>query len=195
MKEFNLYSDEEMMQEIKADNMFAFDTLYKKYSRRVFKFAVSILKSADESENIVQDVFLKLWENRHEIEKSSSVKSYVFTVTYNSAISLLRKKTSEKRFMEYLKTLQHPDHESVIPQIEYNEFSAKLVQIINALPVRQKEIYLLQREEGLKYQEIAEKLNISVNTIETHMSRALKTIRERLGNYSLVLALFYYLFV
>ena len=195
MIEYLQYSDEQLMLEIKAGNMVAYDALYRKYSKKLYKFSLSILKSSEEAENTIQDVFLNLWENRHEIEKNSSIKSYVFTVTYNSAISLLRKKTSEKRFIEYLKTLQHPDHESVIPQIEYDEFSAKLDQVINALPVRQKEIYLMHREEGLKYQEIAEKLNISVNTIETHMSRALKTIRERLGNYSLLLVLFYFLFV
>ena len=65
MEESILYSDEKLMQEIKADNMFAFDILYKKYSKRIYKFAYSLLKSQEESENIVQDVFLNLWENRN----------------------------------------------------------------------------------------------------------------------------------
>ena len=67
-------------------------------------------------------------------------------------------------------------------ELEYNELTNKLDEIINALPQRQKEVYLLHKVEGLKYSEIAERLNISVNTIENHMSRALKTIREKLGN-------------
>ena len=87
MADFNKYNDEELMQEIKADNMLAFDALYKRYSKRIFRFAFSILKSADESENLVQDVFLNLWENRNNVEKNSSVKSYVYTITYNSSIS------------------------------------------------------------------------------------------------------------
>ena len=195
MKDIILYSDEELMQEIKADNMFAFDILYKKYCKRVYKFGYSILKSIEETENLTQDVFLNLWENRHKVEKDSSIKSYVFTITYNSAISIIRKKAKESQFVEYLKTLQEINEQPVNVELEYNELTNRLDQIINELPPRQKEVYLLHRVEGLKYIEIAEQLNISINTIENHMSRALKTIREKLGNYSLIAVIFFYLFV
>jgi RNA polymerase sigma-70 factor, ECF subfamily len=195
MEESILNSDERLMQETKADNMFAFDMLYKKYSKRLYKFAFSILKSEEESENIVQDVFLHLWENRHKIEKDSSIKYYVFTIAYNSSISIIRKKALESQFIEYLKSIQDLNQEPVDVEIEYNELTKKLDDIINQLPDRQREVYLLHKKEGLKYQEIAGRLNISVNTIENHMSRALKTIREKLGNYSIVAILIWYLFV
>lgn len=194
MKDLILYSDAELMQEIKADNMFAFDILYKKYSRRLYKFGFSIIKSQEETENLIQDVFLCLWENRHKVEKDSSVKSYVFTIAYNSAISIIRKKAKESQFIEYLNSLQETNEEPINVELEYKELANKLDEIINALPQRQKEVYLLHRVEGLKYSEIAERLNISVNTIENHMSRALKTIREKIGNYSLVAILFSFLF-
>jgi RNA polymerase sigma-70 factor (family 1) len=195
MKDFILYSDEELMQEIKVDNMFAFDVLYKKYSKKVYKFGYSILKSQEESENLMQDVFLNVWENRHNVKKNSSIKSYVFTITYNSAISVIRKKARESQFIEYLKSLQKINEEPVNIELEYNELTKKLDEIIKALPQRQKEVYLLHRVEGLKYNEIAERLNITVKTIENHMSRSLKTIREKLGNYYLTAILFLYLFV
>ena len=195
MKDILLYSDGELMKEIKADNMFAFDVLYKKYCKRVYRFGYSILKSQEESENLMQDVFLNLWENRDKVEKDSSIKSYVFTITYNSAISIIRKKARESDFVEYVKTLQEINEDPVNMELEYNELVNKLDEIIRELPQRQKEVYLLQKVEGLKYSEIAERLNISVNTIENHMSRALKTIREKLGNYSLIAILFWYLFV
>jgi len=195
MKDFILYSDEELMQEITADNMFAFDHLYKKYSKKVYKFGYSILKLQEESENLMQDVFLSLWENRHKVEKDASVKSYIFTIAYNSAISIIRKKAKESQFVEYLKSIQEINQEPVNVELEYNELTNKLDEIIKVLPQRQKEVYLLHRVEGLKYNEIAERLHISVNTIENHMSRALKTIREKLGNYSLIAILFWYLFV
>jgi RNA polymerase sigma-70 factor (ECF subfamily) len=195
MEPFVAYGDDELMQEIKADNMFAFDVLYKRYCKRVYKFGYSILKSREESENLTQDVFLSLWENRLKIEKISSIKSYVFTITYNSAISIIRKKARESQFMEYLKSLQEINVEPVNIELEYTELTNKLDEILQALPQRQKEIYLLHRVKGLKYSEIAESLNISVNTIENHMSRALKTIRKKLGNYSLMAILFWHLFV
>ena len=195
MKDNILLSDEELMQEIKADNMFAFDVLYKKYCKRVYKFGHSILKSPEDSENLMQDVFLSLWENRHKVEKDSSIKSYIFTIVYNSAISVIRKKAKESQFVEYLKSIQEINIEPVNVELEYNELTKKLDEIVKALPQRQKEVSQMHKVYGLKYSEIAERLHISVNTIENHMSRALKTIREKLGNYSLISILFFCLFV
>jgi len=195
MKEYDLHTDEDLMQEIKADNMFAFDVLYRKYSKRIYKFGFSILKSQEEAENLIQDVYLNFWENRHKVEENSSIKSYLFTIAYNSSISIIRKKARETQFIEYLKTLQDLNEEPVNVELEYNELTNKLDEIINALPRRQKEVYLLNRVECLKYKEIADRLHISVNTIENHMSRALKTIREKLGNYSFMAILFWYLFI
>lgn len=183
------------MQEIKADNMFAFDVLYKKYCKRLYKFGNNILKSNVDTENLIQDVFLNLWENRNKVEKDSSIKSYIFTITYNSAISIIRKKARESEYVEYLKSLQEVNAEPVNVEVEYKELTNTLDEIVQALPMRQKEVYLLHKVKGLKYNEIAELLNISANTIENHMSRALKTIRRKLGNYSLFAILFWYLFV
>ena len=194
MKDLIFYSDEELIQEIKAGNMLAFDALYKKYSRRLYKFGFSILKSLEETENLIQDVFINLWENRHKVEKDSSVKSYVFTIAYNSAISVIRKKVRESQFIEYLKSIQEVNGEAADVKIEYDELKNKLDNIIQTLPPRQKEVYMLHRVEGLKYSEIAKRLNISENTIENHMSRAIKTIREKIGNFSLPAILFYFLF-
>lgn len=195
MEDFISYNDEELMQEIKADNMFAFDIIYKKYCKRVYKFGYSILKSSEDAENLTQDVFLNLWENRHKVEKDSSIKSYIFTITYNSSISIIRKKTKESEFVKYLKSLPEINEEPSNVELEFNELTIKLGEIIETLPQRQKEVYVLHRVEGLKYKVISERLHISVNTIENHMSRALKTIREKLGKYTLIAILFWYLFV
>lgn len=199
MEDSTLYNDEELMHEIKEGNMFAFDMLYRKYSKRIFNFAFSILKTVEESENIVQDVFLNLWENRHRVEKGSTVKYYIFTIAHNTSISIIRKKASETHYIDYLKSLrlnQEPvNQESEDSEQKYNELTIKLNEIINQLPPRQKEVYILHKVEGLKYQEVADRLHISINTIETHMSRALKTIQKKLGKYSLTALLVWYLFV
>lgn len=175
--------------------MLAFDELYRRYSRRLYKFAFSILKSSDESENIIQDIFLNLWEHRNDIRKNSSVKYYIFTAAYNSAISLIRRKIRDTRYIEYLKTFREVKHEPVSIELEYRELDVKLEKIIANLPERQKQVYLLHNVEGLKYKEIANRLKISENTVENHISRALKTIRKKLGNYSLFAFLYYSLFV
>lgn len=195
MKEYSLYKDEQLMNEIKAGNMLAFDALYNKYNRKIFNFAVSILKSTEDAENILQDVFLKLWLNRNNIEKGSSVRYYIFSIAYNSSITIIRERMKESRFFETLKRIQNIELDPVNLELEYKEMEGRLNEIIESLPARQKEVYILHKVEGLKYSEIAEKLNISVNTIENHMSRALKTIRERLGNYSLMSILFAFLYI
>jgi RNA polymerase sigma-70 factor (ECF subfamily) len=195
MKEFVNYSDEELMLEVKADNMFAFDCLYRKYGKRIYRFALSILKSSEEAENIIQEVFLSLWEHRHSVINEASVKYYIFSIAYNSSISVLRKKIRETSFIDHLKSLQDIQQEVVNTELEFNELNDKLNQIIDQLPQRQREVFLLHRIERLKYRDISERLGISVNTIENHMSKALKTIRKKLGNYSVVAILFCSLFV
>lgn len=173
------YCDEKLMCEIKAGNLFCFDLLYEKYSRKIYSFAYSILKSREEAENVTQDVFLVFWENRLKIEKCSSVKYYLFTIAYHSSVSIIRRKTRELQFVDYLLSVseceQSPD------DIEYEDLVNKFEEILSALPPRQKEIFCLHKREGLKYREISEKLNLSVNTIENHMSAALKTIRTKLA--------------
>ena len=194
MADLNFKSDGHLMLEIKAGNMLAFDALYKKYSARIYKFAFSILKLPEEAENIVQDVFLNLWINRDKVDRVSSVRYYVFSIAYHSSISVIRKRLKESKFLDELLRQQELTQESPALQAEYRELEEKLNAVVNALPSRQKEVYLLHRVEGLKYAEIAQRLNISVNTIENHMSRALRTIRERLGDYSLLAMLFWFLF-
>jgi RNA polymerase sigma-70 factor (ECF subfamily) len=194
MKDFILDSDEKLMREIKANNMLAFDSLYKNYSKKLYQFAYSILKSREESENIVQEVFLKLWENRKRVENDSVIKSYLFSIAYNSIITLVRKKIKDDQFIEYLKSLQETYEEPDL-EFEYKELTGKIHKIVSQLPLRQKEVYLLHKEEGLSYKDIAVNLHISVNTVENHMSRALKTIRVKLSNCSILTALFLFLFV
>jgi len=191
----SFFGDADLMSEIKAGNMRAFDQLYNRYCKRLLSFSLSIVKSREEAENIVQEVFLALWVNRGKISNDASIKYYIFTIAYNTSISALRKKTKDEKFFEQLKDLQELTAEPEDLQTEYSDLEGKLSEILDALPSRQREIFILHKVNGLKYQEIASKLNISVNTIENHMSRALKTIRSKLGTNSLSATILFYLFV
>jgi RNA polymerase sigma-70 factor (family 1) len=194
MKGLISYTDEELMKEIKADNMLAFDALYKRYSKKVYQFGEAILRSQWEAESLMQDVFMKLWENRQKIQKDGTVKYYLFTTTYNSAISIIRKKAREHEYINYLKSIQVVDFGPVDTELEYKELSGKLDEAIAKLPGRQREVYVLHKVKGLKYSEIAANLKISVNTVENHMSRALKSLRKELKDFTLITILFLHLF-
>lgn len=182
------------MQEIKAGSMLAFDEVYRRYSKRLYRFSYNLLKSKEDAENIVQDVFLNLWANRLKVEKGTSLKYYIFTIAYHSSITIIRKKIKECDYRESIRSLQEPSEETVDLQTEFNELGERLTSIIESLPYRQKEVYILHKVEGLKYSEISERLGISLKTIENHMSRALKAIRLKLGKYSLISVIFFYLF-
>ena len=188
--------DSETIKQFKADDMSAFDIIYRKYSQKLYRFAYSIIKVKPDAEGIVHEVFIKVWKNRNKIDEYLSFESYLFTITYNTTISFIRKKVKENKYTEYLKSIQNPSiQNTIIPEIEYKELKDKSEKIIGLLPPRQKQIYKLSREEELTYKEIAAKLSISVNTVETHMERALKSIRKKLGDVSIVLLILYYLFI
>ena len=188
--------DSETIKQFKADDMSAFDIIYRKYSKKLYRFAYSIIKVKPDAEGIVHEVFIKVWEKRNKIDEYLSFESYLFTITYNTTISFIRKKVKENKYTEHLKSIQNPSIQSnIIPEIEYKELKEKSEKIIDLLPSRQKQIFKLNREEGLTYKEIAAKLTISINTVETHMERALKAIRKNLGEVSIVLLILYYLFI
>ena len=192
MKKQDQDTDQLLLKQIQADNMLAFDELYKRYHKRLFHFANYILKSKTDSENIVHDVFLKLWEKRHSIQK---VQPYLFSIAYNSTISAIRKKVSEQKFIDHIKSLPVSWEEPVNVDLEYRDLSEKASLIIDSLPKRQKEVYLLSREEGLSYKEIAQKMSISVNTVENHLVKALRSIRQEMSKLSILGLLFSYLFI
>jgi len=176
--------------------MIGFDAIYRKYSRRVFQFAVSILKTQDDAEEIVQEVFLRIWEKRKDIQEHLSFKSYLFTITYNTSISLIRKRIRETRYVNSIHSIQvPPDLHTPSSDMEYLELKKKVEETIEKLPDRQRQTYLMSRKEGLSYREIADKLGVSVNTVENHMVKALRFLREKLGKNSLMMLLFFYLFV
>lgn len=186
----------ELLLLLKEGNMMAFDAIYEKYCRRLFGFVIRYVKQEAEAEEIVQDVFIKIWENREKINAYSSFDSYIFTISYNSAISLIRKKIHEKKYLEYLKHIQNEDTVSVLTdEIHFKELNRKIQSLLSELTPRQKEIFLLSREEGLTHEEIAKKLGISTNTVKNHMVAVLSFLRSNLDNGLIINGLFIYLFL
>lgn len=189
-------SNTELLLLLKEGNMVAFDTIYEKYCRRLFGFVVRYVKLESDAEEIVQDVFVKLWENRKQINAYLSFESYLFTISYNSAISLLRKRIHEKKYLEHLKYIQQ-EHNAppLTDELYFNELNSKIQSLLSELTPRQKEIYQLSREEGLTHDEIAKKLGISANTVKNHMVSVLSFLRSNMDNGLIINALFVYLFL
>jgi RNA polymerase sigma-70 factor (ECF subfamily) len=187
---------QELLNRLKKGDMLAFDQVYELYSHKLFSFVFKILKNEVEVDDIVQEVFVKIWESRHKLEDYKLLNSYIFTIAYNNSIDLIRKRINNNKYLEYLKNSASINlTPSVITQIEFNELSSQVEKLIANLPDRQKQVYLLHREEGLTYPEIAEQLGISKNTVEIHMVKALKYLRQNMDNSLLVNLLFVSLFL
>ena len=175
--------------------MLAFDQVYELYSHKLFSFVFKILKNEAEADDIVQEVFVKIWTSRHKLEDYKLLNSYIFTIAYNNSIDLIRKRIYNTKYLEHLKNSAVVGvTPSVISQIEFNELNTQSEKLIANLPERQRQVYLLHREEGLTYAEIAEQLRISKNTVENHMVKALKYLRQNMDNTLLINMLFVSLF-
>ena len=182
-----------LVRNLKRGDISAFDTLYKRYYKKVYLFARGILKSHEDAENIVQEVFVKIWEKRKELDANLSFESFIFTITYNTSISLIRKKISEKSFQEeWYRRMQNTMQ--VVNEVQYNDLNDRVGKLVCQLPPRRRQVYMMSREEGLTYVEISKRLGISVNTVENHMAASLKFLRQHLQD-TLAAVLFCILFL
>ena len=181
--------------ELKKGSFEAFDKLYSIYKKKLYGFAIGYLKSREDAEDIVQEVFIKIWMNRNEIDESKSFNSYLFTISKNSILNYFRKKSNSNAYTDYIKNFAKLTCEKTDEKMEYDDLLQKANLIIDKLKPRQKEIYLLSRKEGLSNAEIAEKLGISKKSIENQISISLKFLRENFGQENLIYVLFLALFL
>ena len=160
-----------------------FEQLFRDYFPPLMAFARKILVDEDDAREVVHLVFIKLWEKRNEVDLSTSLKSYLFTSVHNRSLNVIRdrKKFSSGEVPEVA------GEWDVSAQIESMELEGKMREVIDSLPEKCREIFEMNRFEGLKYGEIASKLDISIKTVENQMSKALKILREQLGKYLTIL--------
>ncbi len=189
-------SNQELLILLREGDRVAFYNIYERYCKRLYGFVLRYIKQEADAEEIVQEVFIKVWEARTKIDVYSSFESFLFTVAYNATISLFRKRVSEKKYLEHLKSLQQSEYvPDAANEIHFNELNEKVQALLNELTPRQKEIFQLSREEGLTHEEIAKKLDISVNTVKKHMTNTLAFLKSNIDNSLMVNLLFVYLFL
>jgi len=173
-------SDSQIVQRIRDDNKNAFRSLYDRYSKRLYYFSLRYLCDQDEAEELVQSVFINIWEHRKSLDERMSVKNYIYRSAVNYIYNYLKKKAIRIRFveMEMQKGKIHSDQ--TYDEVFFHDLERSINAIVETLPVQQKNIFQLSRYEGLSHEEIAKKLNLSVRTVENHIFRALKIIKANL---------------
>ena len=184
-------SDKQIFEAIKRDDNVAYEMVFREYYRPMTAYAFRFLGNLSDSESIVQDVFLRLWQNRNEIMIASSLQNYLFRSVKNHCINYIEHDKIKSGYQAMV--IRNEEDRS-----EYSEFFLefglpnKIEAAIAALPEKRQEIFRLAREEGLKYREIAERLDISIKTVETQMTLALKQLRQSLKEYRNLVMFFLY---
>ena len=187
-------TEREIVEEVKEGSASAFDKLYETYCNKLNNFAFSILKSKEDAEEVVQNTFLKIWEKHQGIDSQYVFKSYMFTIAYNESVDILRKRLKEIHYRENILDKATSNY-NLGEAIEFGDLLEHVKQIVKELPPRKNEIYQLSRIHHLSYKEIAEKLNISVKTVENGINFSIKFIKKRLGKDSLMILLYTVLFL
>ncbi len=153
--------------------------VFEEFYNPLCNFAHKIIGRADLAEDIVQEVFVQMWQKREQIKLTGSIKNYLFQSTRNKAIEIIRRKKLESDYVNAEKNLKEESYEI---EEEANNFvlKEKLRRSIRQLPPKCQEIFVLSKLNGLTYSEIAEELNLSVKTVENQVGRGLKLLREML---------------
>jgi RNA polymerase sigma-70 factor (family 1) len=187
-------SDDKLIDRLRRGDVDAFDTVYHRYAGKLFAFSLKYLKSREEAEELVQSVFLKVWENQVALKKETSFKSYLFTIAYNEICNLFRKRKYQQNFIESTISEKPETSTDMENQIEVRFVLEQVEQIIEQLPEKQKAVFLKSRQEGKSTKEIAEELGLSRGTVDNYISESLKFIRASLNDKHLAFVLFGYLF-
>ncbi|MCG6190758.1 RNA polymerase sigma-70 factor [Maribellus maritimus] len=181
------------MKKIQTGDQKAFEMLFHKYYGNLCLYATKILNNNEAAEEVVQDFFVKFWGKREQINIDTSIKNYVFRSIRNLCLNHIKHNDVKEN---YIKNSENDIQSNIDFEEHFIEVDLvqKIEESINSLPEKRREIFRLSREEGLKYREIAEKLNISIKTVEAQMSLAIKNLREKLKDYKHFLMLFFILF-
>lgn len=167
----------ELVASLSQGDQAAFRKLFDHYADAIYKYALSLLKSTDAAEEIVQDVFLKIWTVRATLDPGKSFKSFVFTIARNMAFNALAKAASDENLRQSVFYSSQAEAPAADVTIRESECKALKKHAIESLPEKRRQIFKMARKKGMTYEEISRELGISVHTVRNQMSKALETMR------------------
>ena len=173
-------SEQQLWKRIKQGDEAAYEELFRQFYGALCQFAFGYLKNEEESKEIVQEVFMGLWEKRQSLKIKKAVKTYLFQAVRNGSLNRLRHEKVRQMYHEHQRN-RKPIYDA--DEMERQELQLKIDKALDSLPERCQEIFRLSRYEDLKYREIADLLNISIKTVEIQMGKALKIMRSQLQEY------------
>lgn len=173
--------ENEIAGRIRKGDIKTFENLFRSSYVSLLRYAQSIVKDHDAAEEIVQDLFFRLWKDREKLAIESSLNGYLFRSVYNRCIHYLEHRKVVAKYETDMAFFGEESPVTPVQQLQYSELQELIAQTLANLPGKCGEIFYLNRFEGLKYREIAERLSVSVKTVEANMGRALKEFRRALA--------------
>jgi RNA polymerase sigma-70 factor (family 1) len=172
-----LDNEKAILEQVAAGDEQAFTRLFTHYSGWIYATSYKLTDSSHTAEEIVQDVFLKIWLKRAELDKIESFVDYLYVMARNQSVSVLRTVIRNRKILHQLATTTDQSVNETENDIIYNDYRSILQEGVNRLPPRQGEIYRLIREKGMKREEVAGLLGISPHTVKAHLREAIRTVR------------------
>ena len=174
------YTEHELIQQLAEGNEEAFKQFYNQHWNRIYSLALAYLKSATQAQDIVQEVFLKVWTRREQLKNVEKPEAFVYIMGRNEVLNALKKKISLAAIDEQANDYLPDDYLLPNQVVDLKEMQQKINRAIDTLPPQQKLIFKLSREEGLNHEQIADRLGIERATVKNHIVRALNSLRQLL---------------
>jgi len=182
-------SDLDLVDLIKTGNHSAFSELYQRYKIVLYIHIKKMLGNEDETKDIIQETFTRLWVNRLNLQISTSVKSYLYTIVRNKVFNILAHRKYEVAYLNSLQEIIDAGEFSTDEQVRENELINLIERGIQNLPKKMREVFELSRKHNLSHKEISEKLSISDKTVKKQINNAIKALRSEIKNFVLMLGL------
>jgi RNA polymerase sigma-70 factor (ECF subfamily) len=182
----------ELSAKIRNGDRGAFELLFQAMYGQLCAYAERFVGDADNAEEIVQDIFVRVWQKREQIDITYSIKSYLYQSVRNASLNQIKHENIVREHQQYEKAVGSVTDES--DTMVTMELEERIRAAVESLPDERRRIFRMSRDEGLKYKEIAEQLNISVKTVENQIGRALKSLRTDLADYFVWLLIIYWLY-
>lgn len=195
MPKYNLNSDKELVAGLKNDNHNSFKSLFEFYSKPLFHFSLSYLKSTEAAEDVVQEVFTKIWNKRKELKTNTSFKSYLFTIALNSIRKQFNKLAKLNEVKHDILLASSKDKAVFDDKDDYQELIDKLDELIAKMPEKRRQVFVKKKLEEKSLKEIALELDITSKTVEYHITEAMKFLRLEFEKLQVKGLIFFHLFI
>ncbi|MEI6137976.1 MAG: RNA polymerase sigma-70 factor [Mariniphaga sp.] len=195
MRTTDFQTEQEMIALLQKGSVTAFERLFKNYGQKLYRFSHRYLKSESEAEDVVQEVFLKLWENRTGLRTGTSFQSYLFTIAFNVIQKNFNKKAVQDNFRMTLFEQLAEENSTLEDQPGFELLMHKLDLLIDQMPARRKEIFLKRKKEGKSVGDIATEMDISKKTVENQITEAMNYLRKSFSEDKTSGELFFLLFI